>query len=64
MMPHMPWKRRKRGSERSEYGVAWLLDENNPWPVRVLDVRRGSTQTMLSLVSDYDAAANAYFVRR
>ena len=58
MMPHMPWKRRKRGSERSEYGVAWLLDENNPWPVRVLDVR-GLTQTMLSLVSDYDAAANA-----
>src|SRR4051794_28150409 len=58
MMPHMPWKGRKRSSERSEYGVTWLLDENNPWPVRVLDVR-GFTQMMLSTSSDQDAAANA-----
>jgi hypothetical protein len=54
----VPWKRRKRDLDESEYGVTWLLDEDNPWPVPVLDVR-GFTQAMISTSSDPEAAANA-----
>jgi hypothetical protein len=55
----MPWRRRKsKTATPSEHGVTWLLDEDNPWPVPVLDVR-GFTQVMLSTTTDRDAASNA-----